>query len=62
VKMATACLMVVVAAVVVAFLPQFAFSLMTAWSQGMSLLKIAVGAWQNPKTRGTIRKFGVGSR
>ena len=44
------CLVVVVAAVVVAFLPQFIFSLMTAWLQGMLQLKIAVGTWWNPKT------------
>jgi len=41
-----------VVAVVVVFWPRFVFSSMTAWSQEILQLKIAVGAWWNPKTRG----------
>jgi ABC-type nickel/cobalt efflux system permease component RcnA len=43
---------VAVVAVVVVFSPRFVFSSMTAWSQDMSQLKIAVGAWWNPKRGG----------
>jgi len=44
--------MVVVGAVVVVFWPWFVFLSITAWSQEISQLKIAVGTWWNPKTRG----------
>ena len=37
------CLVTVVVAVVVVFWPRFVFSSMTAWSQGILQLKIAVG-------------------
>ena len=45
------CLVTVVvgAVVVVVFSPWFTFLLKTAWSQGMSQLKKAVGVWLNLK-------------